>query len=347
MEESTTVANRRRARLEEKLKRELGPTILAALADPNVVEVMVNPDGRLWIDVLGDGMHDTGERVESAQAESLLGTVAMMLGTVVNAEHPILEGELPFDGSRLGGVLPPIAMNPTFAIRKRANRLFTLGDYVSLGVLDPGHLEMLRAAISKRQNILIVGSTGSGKTTFANALLHEIAVEAGPSERIVILEDTVELQCAVGNRVELRTNEHIDITKLLRTTMRLRPDRIVVGEVRGAEALTLLKAWNTGHPGGISTIHANNCLAALTRLEQLVEEAHVPPQPKLIAEAVNIVAWITRTSNGRRIQEINRVRGWTLDRGYELEEVRRSSLPPIFGRVEVRHSPPGSSRSRL
>jgi P-type conjugative transfer ATPase TrbB len=321
MGDAPSVADRRRARLEEKLRRELGPNILAALADPNVVEIMLNPDGRLWLDVLGAGMHDTGERIESAQAESLLGTVAMMLGTVVNAEHPILEGELPFEGSRIGGALPPVTANPTFAIRKRAIRLFTLEDYVNSGALDPERPEMLRTAIGKRENILIVGSTGSGKTTFANTLLHVVANEAGSSERIVILEDTVELQCAAANRVELRTNERIDLAKLLRTTMRLRPDRIIVGEVRGAEALTLLKAWNTGHPGGISTIHANNCLAALTRLEQLIEEAHVPPQPKLIAEAVNIVIWIARTSSGRRIQEISRVRGWTLDRGYELEEI--------------------------
>jgi P-type conjugative transfer ATPase TrbB len=321
MEDAPSVADRWRARLEEKLRRELGPNILAALADPNVVEIILNPDGRLWLDVLGAGMHDTGERIDSAQAESLLGTVAMMLGTVVNAEHPILEGELPFGGSRIGGVLPPVTANPTFAIRKRAIRLFTLEDYVNSGALDPERPEMLRTAIGKRENILIVGSTGSGKTTFANTLLHVVANEAGSSERIVILEDTVELQCAAANRVELRTNERIDLAKLLRTTMRLRPDRIIVGEVRGAEALTLLKAWNTGHPGGISTIHANNCLAALTRLEQLIEEAHVPPQPKLIAEAVNIVIWIARTSSGRRIQEISRVRGWTLDRGYELEEI--------------------------
>jgi P-type conjugative transfer ATPase TrbB len=316
-----TVGQLQRARLEEKLKRELGPSILAALADPNVVEVMLNPDGRLWLDVLDYGMHDTGERIESAQAESLLGTVAMMLGTVVNAEHPILEGELPFDGSRIGGALPPVTSNPTFAIRKRATRLFTLADYVSSGALDPGHAEMLRTAIGNRENILIAGSTGSGKTTFANTLLHVVADEAGSSVRIVILEDTVELQCTAANRVELRTNEFVSITQLLRTTMRLRPDRIIVGEVRGAEALTLLKAWNTGHPGGISTIHANNCLAALTRLEQLVQEANVPPQPSLIADAVNIVVCIARTTNGRRVKEISLVLGWTAVGGYVLDQI--------------------------
>jgi type IV secretion system protein VirB11 len=321
LDDVLSVHQLRHARLKEKLKRELGPTILAALADPDVVEVMLNPDGRLWLDVLGNGMQDTGERIEPSQAESLLGTVAMMLGTVVNAEHPILEGELPFDDSRIGGVLPPITINPTFAIRKRAIRIFSIAEYVSSGVLDPGHAETLSAAISNRQNILIVGATGSGKTTFANALLLEIAVHAKSSERIIILEDTFELQCGIVNRVELRTSANADITKLLRTTMRLRPDRIIVGEVRGAEALTLLKAWNTGHPGGISTIHANDCMAALTRLEQLVEEANVPSQPKLIAEAVNVIVWIARTANGRRVLEIFFVRGWTATSGYELERI--------------------------
>jgi P-type conjugative transfer ATPase TrbB len=321
MEDALSVADRRRARLEEKLKRELGQTILEALADPGVVEVMLNPDGRLWLDVLGVGMHDTGVRMGPAQAESLLGTVAMMLNTVVNSEHPILEGELPLDGSRIGGALPPVVSSPAFAIRKLAGRAYSLADYVASGVLDQMHADVLRAAIRTRKNILIVGSTGSGKTTLANALLHEIGTQASRSERVVILEDTIELQCQVANQVQLRTSMYADITKLLRTSMRLRPDRIIVGEVRGAEALALLKAWNTGHPGGISTIHANNCLAGLIRLEQLIQEANVPPQPALIAAAVNIVVCISRTSTGRRVEQIKRVCGWTAHDGYELAEM--------------------------
>ena len=318
MIDAPSVADRRRARLEEKLKRELGPAILDALADPGVVEVMLNPDGRLWLDVLGVGMHDTGVRMEPAQTESLLGTVAMMLNTVVNGEHPILEGELPLDGSRIGGALPPVVSRPAFAIRKLASRVYSLADYVASGVLEPKHADVLRAAIGARKNILVVGSTGSGKTTIANALLHEIGTQASESERVVILEDTIELQCEVANQVQLRTSMYADMTKLLRTSMRLRPDRIIVGEVRGAEALALLKAWNTGHPGGISTIHANNCLAGLIRLEQLIQEANVPPQPELIAEAINIVVWISRTRTGRRVEQIKRVCGWTAHGGYEL-----------------------------
>jgi type IV secretion system protein TrbB len=321
MEDVISVAERQRLRLEEKLKRELGPVVLTALADPTVVEVMLNPDGRIWVDALGAGMRDTGERMKPAQAESLLGTVAMMLNTVVNSEHPILEGELPIDGSRIGGALPPVVSNVTFAIRKRASRVYTLAHYMRSGVLEVEHAKILRAAISARENILIVGSTGSGKTTFANALLHEISSQANATERIIILEDTVELQCAAENRVELRTTDHVDMTKLLRATMRLRPDRIIVGEVRGGEALALLKAWNTGHPGGIATIHANNCAAGLVRVEQLIQEANVPPQPRLIAEAIDLIVWIVRGPTGRRLQEVVRVRGWTQETGYIVHKV--------------------------
>jgi len=326
MEDVVSAAERRQWRLQEKLKRELGPVVLEALATPDVVEIMLNPDGRIWVDVFGIGMHDTGARMTADQAESLLGTVAMMLNTVVNAEHPILEGELPMNGSRIGGLIPPIVSNPTFAIRKRAGHVYTLAHYMRSGSLRVEQAEILRTAVRARENILIVGSTGSGKTTFANALLSEISSRASPNERIVILEDTVELQCSAVNRVELRTTDKADMTQLLRTTMRLRPDRIIVGEVRGAEALVLLKAWNTGHPGGITTIHANGCHAALVRLEQLIQEANVPPQPRLIAEAVDLVVWIVRTPIGRRIEGITKVRGWTPETGYQFLDLARARL---------------------
>ena len=330
MDDVVPAAERRQHRLEEKLKRELGPVVLAALANPDVVEVMLNPDGRLWVDEFGTGMRDTGARMSVAQAESLLGTVAMMLNTVVNAERPILEGELPIDGSRIGGALPPVVASPTFAIRKRASRVFSLADYVKSGILDANHAKLLRAAVSALENILVVGSTGSGKTTFANALLQEINASAGPSQRIVILEDIVELQCAAPNRVELRTTGAVDMTRLLRATMRLRPDRIMVGEVRGAEALALLKAWNTGHPGGIATIHGNSCLAGLVRLEQLIQEASVQPQPRLIAEAVQVVAFMARTANGYRVKDLARVQGWNATAGYSLETFQRKEASALW-----------------
>jgi type IV secretion system protein VirB11 len=315
-------------RLREKLERELGDTIVAALAAPQVVEIMLNADGTLWLDVLGEGMRDTGVRMSAMQAENLLRTIASALDLVVNADHPILEGTLPFDGSRFAGVLPPVSNRPVFAIRKRAGLIFTLDDYVRSGICDARSAEIIRQAVGERKNILIVGSTGSGKTTLANAVLEEISTQHR-EQRVVIIEDTVELQCAAPNHVALKTSESADMTRLLRTTMRLRPDRIVVGEVRGAEALALLKAWNTGHPGGLATVHANSAVAGLVRLEQLVAEANVPPQPQLIAEAVDLLVSIVRTPHGRVIQEIVRVDGYSPADGYTV-----ASLTAGFLRLE-------------
>jgi Flp pilus assembly CpaF family ATPase len=170
-------------------------------------------------------------------------------------------------------------------------------------------------------NGLIVGSAGSGKTTFANALLREITEYAGSSERIAILKDTIDLQCTAPNRIELRTTDGIDMTKLLRATLRLRPDRIVVGEVRGEEALLLVKAWNTGHPGGIAIIHANSCIAGLVRFEQLLQESSVVPQPSLIAETVNLIVQIERQRGGRMVKEILRICGWSPTSGYDTLRV--------------------------
>jgi type IV secretion system protein TrbB len=308
-----------RQRLLEKLQRELGPVVLAALTDPAVLEVVCNPDGRLWTDEFGSGMRDTGTTMSTSQAESMLGTLAVIFDTVINADHPILEAELPLDGSRITAAVPPVAARPTFAIRKRASRVFTLEDYVESNSLSCRHAEILRSSVANRKNILIVGSAGSGKTTLANALLREIGAQAGSAERIVILEDTVELQCSLPNRVELRTTDAVDLQRLLRTTMRLRPDRIVIGEVRGAEALALLKAWNTGHPGGIATVHANDCLGSLNRLDQLVQEVSVLPQRRLIADAIQIIICVERTRSSWRIKELAEVKGLDAATGFLID----------------------------
>jgi type IV secretion system protein TrbB len=334
-DERLSLSEQQQARLREKLRRELGSDVLDALADPRVIEIMLNPDGRLWIDELGVGMRDTGTRITAAQGENLLGTIAAMLGCVITGERPILECELPLDGSRLCGILPPVVLGPTFCIRKPAASVFTLDEYVCEGVLDGagstvavreddvpdrGHVAMLRYAIRSRQNILVIGGTQSGKTTLTNGLLHELDSIVGATQRVIVIEDTRELRCTVPNTVALRTTENIDMTRLVRTALRLRPDRIVIGEVRGPEALAMLKAWNTGHPGGIATVHANDAHAGLIRLEHLVQEAGVPPQPALIAEAIDLLVVIVRTPRGRRVTEIARVRGVSSS-GYVLEHV--------------------------
>ena len=312
-------------RLQEKLRRELGLNVLTALRDPDITEVMLNPDGSLWVESQRGGQLDTGARMSGIQAENLIGTVASMLGTVVNAGSPIVEGELPLDGNRFEGILPPVSTAPVFVIRKRPSVVYTLDDYVTTRIIEPWQAEALREAIRTRQNIVIAGGTASGKTTLANALIHEMVALGGQSERFVILEDTRELQCTARNAVQLRTGDVADLAHLTRVTMRLRPDRIVIGEVRGVEALALLKAWNTGHPGGLTTVHANSAAAALVRLDTLIQEAGVPPQPQLVVEAVDLLVFIAQTAEGRRVRDLAAVTGCDVTTGYRLESLTSSS----------------------
>ena len=290
-------------RLNSKIVRELGRDIVAALNDDKVIEIMLNTDGRLWIDRLGEGMSCIG-RMSTPNAMALLGTIADGLGTVVTKASPILEGELPLDGSRFEGLIPPVVARPTFTIRKKALLVFTLDDYVNQGILEEAQKAVIQDAIREHRNILVVGGTGSGKTTLTNGIIAEM-VRLTPEDRLVIMEDTAEIQCQAENAVILRTSIDITMQQLLRATMRLRPDRIIVGEVRGAEALALLKAWNTGHPGGIATLHANSADSGLVRLEQLIAESGIQADMKaLIDEAVDVVIFIEKSNGGRRIREI-------------------------------------------
>jgi type IV secretion system protein VirB11 len=300
--------NERDERLQRKLIRELGPTVMEALSDSTVVEICCNPDGALWIERLGQPMACAGT-MSAVAAESLISTVATCLNTSITAENPILEGELPLDGSRFEGLIPPVVSAPIFAIRRRASAVFSLDDYVRQGILDELQRTVIERAIRERQNILVVGGTGSGKTTLGNALIDAIA-RHHPDHRLVIVEDTAELQCAAPNAVLLHSTDTVDMTRLVRATMRLRPDRIIVGKVRGGEALALLKAWNTGHPGGVATVHANSAHAGLVRLEQLIAEATESPLQALIAQAIDLVVAIEKTAAGRRVSEIIAVAGY-------------------------------------
>jgi len=281
----------------------LGPAISATLRADDTIEVIVNPDGRVWVERVGRGRESAGFRLEPSETERAIRLIATLTGAEATRERPIVSAELPPHGERFEGVLPPVTKGPCFAIRKPAGRIFTLDEYAAAGVVTPGQAAVLRQAIASHANIIVAGGTGSGKTTLANALLHEIA---GLGERVVILEDTRELQCAAEDVVALRTQPgSVTLSHLVRSTLRLRPDRIIVGEVRGAEALDLLKAWNTGHPGGIATLHANSARAALSRLEQLAMEACETPPTALIAEAIDLVVFIERGGPaGRRIPEI-------------------------------------------
>lgn len=289
------------------LETALGPNIGSLLSDNTVIELMLNQDGKLWADRLGRGREFTGHIIQSADAERIIKLVASATGSECNEMKPILSAEFPGSGSRFQGILAPIVTAPVFSIRKKALMIFSLDDYVAQKILSPDQKELIESAVRTKKNILIVGGTGTGKTTFANAILNEIAKTG---DRIVIIEDTLELQCTAPDTVFLRTRDGlVTMNDLLKATMRLRPDRIVVGEVRGGEALSLLKAWNTGHPGGLATVHANSARGGLTRLEQLVQEAVVAVPRELIAEAVDLVVHIDRLGNGRQIKEIIKVDG--------------------------------------
>lgn len=305
------------------LQKELGREIGGHLGDPKVLEIMVNEDGRVWVDRLGEGTVPTGDRLAPQRVQALLNVLAHMLGTVITPERPILEGEIPEDGSRVEGVIPPIVRAATLSIRRRASLVFSLDDYVASGRMTAAAREALGASVRATpdpHNILVVGGTKSGKTTLVNAILLEIA-QAFPEHRLLILEDTRELQCTAENLVTMRTSPTVDMDALLKATLRLRPDRIIVGEVRGGEALSLLKAWNTGHPGGCATIHANSAEAGLLRLQQTaMERTHGDVAP-MIAEAVNRVVFITKTFNGPLVKEVLAVEGLNPDHTYQLRAI--------------------------
>lgn len=307
----------------------MGPAIAAALSDPRVVEVMVNPDGALRVDILGEGRVDTHVRLDPAQVERIVRLVASHARSEVHGERPIVSAELPPHGDGAGerfeGLLPPVATAPCFSIRKPASRIYTLLDYVRDGIMPAESARLLSRAVVDRRNILVVGGTSSGKTTLANALLSEMA---HLDERVILIEDTRELQCAAPDVVALRTRAgSVTMADLVRSTLRLRPDRIIVGEVRGPEALDMLKAWNTGHPGGIATVHANSATSALYRIEQLVQEAVVTVPRRLIAEAIDLIVFISGRSLARRIETIARVAGLDPDGGYAVRDITPSPEP--------------------
>lgn len=298
------------------LRTALGPTIITHLAEAAVVEVMLNPDGRLWVDRLGEGLVDTGATMSPADGERIVRLVAHHVGAEVHARSPRVSAELPETGERFEGLLPPVVTGPAFAIRKPAVAIFTLDDYVDRGIMSRLQAVALRKGVADRANILVAGGTSTGKTTLTNALLAEVAKT---SDRVVLIEDTRELQCATPNLVALRTKDGVaTLSDLVRSSLRLRPDRIPIGEVRGAEALDLLKAWGTGHPGGIGTIHAGTAIGAIRRLEQLIQEAVLTVPRALIAETIDLIAVLSGRGHDRRLAELARVEGLDANGEYRL-----------------------------
>jgi type IV secretion system protein VirB11 len=318
------------ARYGEMMVRYLGPVILRAFADDDVTEIYVNPqDGVVRFDTRSRGRVESGVSVAPTRVEMFLNAVATSLGLTLGAEHPGLEAELPavgFRGSRLQGFVPPITPAPAFTIRKPPAVVYSLDDYVAAGVISRAQRAEFRRAVREHQNILIVGGTNTGKTTLANALLKEVT-DLFPTERIVILEDTVELQCLAPDHLALRTTPTVTLAQLVKSALRTSPTRIVVGEVRGSEALDLLDAWATGHPGGVATVHASSAEGALLRLDRLAQRANVPPQRHLVAEAIHLIAVVEGSNSGRRVTDLVRVGGLGRDGCYVLQRAATADVP--------------------
>jgi P-type conjugative transfer ATPase TrbB len=317
------------SRTREALNHALGDFIASALADPLVVEVMANPDGKIWIDKIGEGRKATDAVISANDANTILRLLADHAGVIVNADTPLVSATLPETGERFQGIFPPIVVRPAFTIRKRPASIFRLDHYVGAGIMTAKVAELLRDALHERLNILVIGGTGSGKTTLTNALLAEPSII---DDRVVIIEDTAELQCVAHDCLSMLTkaiSPVVTMADLARATMRLRPDRIIVGEVRDGSILEMIKLWNTGHPGGIATLHANSPTEALYRVEDLIGEVteHIPVRQ--IAMTLNLIVEIRRdpdSRSGRTVDRLVYVTGHEEGR-YLLRDVASADTP--------------------
>jgi P-type conjugative transfer ATPase TrbB len=313
----------RRNRSLERLSRDLGDNFLKKFNDPNLIEVMVNPSNEkngnklsIYWEYIGQPMvydSELSNRFTPTLVEIIIKTISGYHDKVINADNPILECQFPLDHSRFTALIPPVSISPSFVIRKRPKKIFTLDEYISQGIMTLSQKQIIQNAVKAKDNILVVGGTGSGKTTLVNAVIKEMT-EQDPNDRMYIAEDTGEIQCESKNIVNVYTTPDIGLTKLVRTALRLRPDRVIVGEVRGEEALDLLDVWNTGHPGGIATLHANSAILGLDRLEGLISRnpAHPIEIRKLISQVINTIIFIAKEDGTRKIKEIIKVIGYDM-----------------------------------
>ena len=292
-------------RLIDKLQNEMGSTLLSYLSDPEVLEVSLNPDSKLWINHQSKGYIDTGESMDGINAQQLICSIANYAGLVINEENSLLETELPILGYRFTGLISPTVVSPCFTIRKPSAQVFGLSHYIEQRMLKSQQADVIKDAILANQSLLIVGGSATGKTTFANTLLNEMVLLGKPNQRFIIIEDTRELACTASNKLELKTSRHIDHERLLKVTLRLSPDKVIVGECRGKETLMLLKAWNTGTRGGLATIHANTARSALQRIKDMAQESGYIPSPYLICESINMV--ISLGFNEKRQRSVNEI----------------------------------------
>jgi len=299
----------------EKLAFDAGEMVMTAIEDDAITEIMLNPDQSLWVEHRQKGMYRVGEMAEY-QATAFIYTAAGLQNKAINKSLPFLETELPFERARFEATIPPITEHPAFTIRKRAKTIYTMEDYLKAGIVTNRQAAAIRQALSDKKSILICGAPGTGKTTFANACVDTLSQICDSSERIITLEDVPELQCNAQNVYPMFTNKlsNIDLNILLQITLRSRPNRILVGEVRDKAMLELLKAWNVGC-SGIATVHSNTatCGSAVQRCIDLAQEATATPPISLICETVSVVVTIERSnknSAGRIINNVGFLKGY-------------------------------------
>lgn len=295
-------------RLLEKLSREVSGPIQAALADKEVIEIVCNSDGSIWKLSQNNGWKEI-DRISPAKADSILSTVAALTENIINSKNPQIQCVFPLDGSRLQGLLPPAVTAPIFDIRKHSAHIFSIEEYIAANIMTKDQAEIIKQAVIGRKNILISGGTCSGKTTLTKTIIDLAAQLGAPGERFVIIEDTRELYCTAKNTVSIHAYTRDMLSQFTQSAMRLRPDRVILGEVRGREAYDLMYLLNSGHPGSFTTIHANNARLALHKFLMLARESGEDVHPQRVVECFDIVISIKRTHTRLQVDEVAKVQG--------------------------------------
>jgi pilus assembly protein CpaF len=286
------------------------------IRDPDISDILVNGPNHIFVEKFGNMRRVTGVSLTENSLQVAIRNIARLLGNDISEERPILDARLP-DGSRVAAIFPPCSVNGTsIAIRKFQSNLYGPEDLVRIGTLTPELLLQLQTAVEIHQNILISGGTGTGKTTLLNALSRFI----GSEERVLLIEDTSEIQIEKDNLVRLEARRpqtnlpEVSIRELLKATLRLRPDRIILGEVRGGEAFDLLQALNTGHSGSLSTIHASSAAEAMSRFATCVLMSGIDLPYRVIrqniGESLNMIIQLKREPGKRAVAEVLRIKGY-------------------------------------
>ena len=297
------------------------------LKDPQVVEISCNPSQEIWVERFGQDPVLTGT-MEAGAAERFVRWCATHSQTSILTGRPIFSGRIPGTPHRIEALIPPVVEAPAFSIRRHREQVIGLYDYIT----HPVPLAIVQKAIMEKHNIMIAGATGSGKTTLLNACLDHLATFV-PQTRLITIEDTPEIRVSLKNTLSLRTSDHVTMNRLLVSALRLAPDRIVVGEVReGAVLMTLIKAWNTGHPGGIATLHANSAAEVFGRLAMLATEVTVTDPTPALAESLDMIVFVARGRDRPIVETIAAMRKPSRDETHGARTLSAGTLSAGTGR---------------